>query len=87
MDMSFTFRLHRMARSSTVMFTDLLLACCLADATCAIMNIVATLIFIILIVSRSHAFFLVVAVPSSLHALMVVGVISYFQHSSGIVGC
>ena len=38
-----------------------------------------TLIFIILIVSRLHAFFLVVAVRSSLHALVVDAVISYFR--------
>ena len=31
-----TFRLHRIARSSTAMFVDLLLACHLANATCAI---------------------------------------------------
>ena len=68
-----------MARSSTAMFADLLLACYLANATCAIANVVTTLIFVILIVSRSHAFFLVVAIGSFLHALMVVAVISYFQ--------
>ena len=60
------------------MFVDLLLAC-LANATCAITNIMTTLIFII--VSRSHAFFLVVPVRSSLHVLVVVVVISYFQHA------
>ena len=75
------FQLHRLARSSTVVFVDLLLACYLANATCAIMDVVAALIFIILIVSRSHAFCLVVPVRSSLHALVVVAVISYFQHN------
>ena len=55
---------------------DLLLACSLANATCAI-----TLIFIILIVYPSDAFILVVVVRSSLHVLVVVGVIPYFQHS------
>ena len=40
-----------------------------------------TLIFIILIVSRSHAFFLVVPIRSSLHVLVVVAVISYFQQA------
>ena len=76
------FRLHRMARSSTSVFMDLLLVCYLANTTCAIINIMTALIFIILIVSRSHAFFLVVPVPvhSSRHVL-VVAVISYFQHS------
>ena len=62
------------------MFADLLLACYLANATCAIINIMTTLIFIILIVSRLHAFFLVVAVRSSLHMLVAVAAISYFQH-------
>ena len=61
------FRLCRMARSSTSMFVHLLLACCLANTTCAIANIMTTLIFVILIVSRSHAFFLVVPIRSSLH--------------------
>ena len=59
---------------------DLLLACYLANATCAIINIMTTLIFVILIVSRLHAFFLVAPVRSSLHVLMAVAVISYFQH-------
>ena len=59
------------------MFLDLLLACYLANAACAIMNIMTALIFII--VSRLHAFFLVVPVGSSLHVLVVVAVISYFQ--------
>ena len=67
----------RIARSSTAVFTDLLLACYLANATCAIANIMTTLIFII--VSRLHPFFLVVPVRSSLHVLVVVAVISYFQ--------
>ena len=74
------FRLHRIAPSSTTMFIDLLLVC-LANATCAIINIMTTLIFIILIVSRLHAFFLVVPIRSSLHVLVAVAVISYFQHS------
>ena len=74
------FRLCRTARSASVAVSaDLLLACCLANAACAIMNIVTALIFII--VSRLHAFFLVVPVRSFLHALVVVAVISYFQHS------
>ena len=77
------FRLHRTARSSTSVFVDLLLACYLANTTCAIMNIMATLIFIILIVSRLHAFFVVVPVRSSLHVLVVVAVISYFQQGQG----
>ena len=68
-----------MARSSTAVFMDLLLACYLANTACAITNIMTALIFIILIVSRLHAFFLVVPVRSSLHVLMVVAVISYFQ--------
>ena len=72
------FRLHRTARSSTTMFIDLLLVCYLANATCAIINIMTTLIFII--VSRLHAFFLVVPVRLSLHVLVVVAVIYYFQH-------
>ena len=49
---------------------DLLLACYLANATCAIINIMATLIFVILIISQLHAFFLVVAVRSFLHVLV-----------------
>ena len=79
------FRLHRTARSSTAAFADLLLACYLVNTACAIMNIMTTLIFIILIVSGLHAFFLVVPVPSSLHALMVVAVISYFQQFEDLV--
>ena len=75
------FRLHRIARSFTAMFTDLLLACHLADAACAVMNVVTALIFIILIVSWSHAFFLVVPVGSFLHVLVVFAVISYFQQN------
>ena len=79
------FRLHRMARSSTSVFVDLLLACCLAnDATCAIVTIMTTLIFINLIVSRLHAFCLVVPIRSSLHVLVVVAVISYFQHTPAV---
>ena len=78
------FRLHWTARSSTAMFADLLLACYLANATCAIINIMTTLIFIILIVSRLHAFFLVVAVRSSLHMLVAVAAISYFQHTPAV---
>ena len=76
------FRLHRIARSSTAMFTDLLLVCCLANATCAVTNIVTALIFIILIVSWSHAFFLVVPVRSFLHVLVAVAAISCFRHHS-----
>ena len=75
------FRLHRTARSSTTMFIDLLLVC-LVNTTCAIINIMTTLIFII--VSRLHAFFLVVPIHSSLHLLVVVAVISYFQQGLGI---
>ena len=80
------FRLHWIARSSTNMFIDLLLACYLANATCAVMNIMTTLIFIILIVSPLHAFFVVVPARSSLHVLVVVAVISYFQHG-GLTAC
>ena len=76
------FRLCRIARSSTTVFVDLLLACCLADAACAIMNIMTALIFIILIVSRLHAFSLVVPIRSSLHVLVEVAVISYFQQKA-----
>ena len=67
------------------MFADLLIACYLADAACPVMNVMTALIFIILIVSRLHAFFLVVPVRSSLHALMVVAVISYFQQFEDLV--
>ena len=74
------FRLHRIALSSTTMFIDLLLVCYLANTTCAIINIMTTLIFIILNASRLHAFFLVVPVRSFLHVLVAVAVISYFQH-------
>ena len=74
------FRLHRIARSSTTLFTDLLLVCYLVNTTCAII----TLIFIILIVSRSHALFPVVAVRSFLHALVVVAAIPYFQHTPAV---
>ena len=56
---------------------DLPLAHSLANVVCAIANVVIALIFII--VSRLHAFFLVVPIRSSLHALVVVAVISYFQ--------
>ena len=44
------------------------------------MNIVTALIFII-VVSRPHAFFLVVVVRSSLHVLVAVAVNYYFQHT------
>ena len=54
-----------------------LLACSLANTTCAIINIMTALIFII--VSWLHAFFLVVVVPSSL-MLVVVAVNACFQH-------
>ena len=66
------------------MFMDLLLACYLANATCAIINIMTALIFIILIVSRSHAFFVVVPVRSSLHVLVAVAAILYFQHTPAV---
>ena len=59
------------------MFIDLLLVCYLAHTTCAIINIMTALIFII--VSRLHAFFLVVPVHSSLHVLVAVAVICYFS--------
>ena len=36
------FRVHRIARSSTAMFVDLLLVCYLANTTCAIINIMTT---------------------------------------------
>ena len=39
------FRLHRMAQSA--MSADLLLACSLANAACAVANVMATLIFVI----------------------------------------
>ena len=71
------FRLHRIARSTAFTASiDLLLACSLANATCAIMNIMTTLIFII--ISWLHAFSLVVVVRSFLHVLMVVAVNYYF---------
>ena len=70
------FRLYRIARSSTILLLNLLLVY-LVNTTCAIINIMANLIFTI--VSRLHAFFLVVPIRSSLHALVVVAVISYFQ--------
>ena len=71
--------------SSTSVFADLPLACYLANTTFTITNIMTTLIFIILIVSGSHAFFVVVPVHSSLHVLVVVAVISYFQHHDGVM--
>ena len=72
------FQLHRTAPSAVfTMSADLLPACSLANATCAIANIMTALIFII--VSRLHAFFLVVAVLSFLHALVAVVVIPHFQ--------
>ena len=76
------FWLHRTARSSTAMFIDLLLACYLANAACAIINVMTALIFII--VSRPHAFFLVVPVRSFLHALVAVAAILYFQHTPAV---
>ena len=79
------FRLHQIARSSTAMFADLLLACHLANAACAIANVMTALIFIILIVSWLHAFFLVIPIRSSLHVLVVVAAISHFQQSKGTV--
>ena len=63
---------------AAIVSMDLLLVCYLANATCAIINIMTTLIFII--VSRLHAFFLVVVVRSFLHTLMVVAENYYFQH-------
>ena len=78
------FWLHRIARSSTAVFADLLLVCSLADATCAVANVMTALIFIILIVSQLHAFFLVVPVRSSLHALVAVAIISCFQHTGHV---
>ena len=78
------FQLCRITRSSTTMFVDLLLACYLANTTCAIINAMTALIFIILIVSRLHAFFLVAPVRSSLHVLLAVVAISYFQHTPAV---
>ena len=77
------FQLCRTARSSTTVFMDLLLVWYLAITTCAIINIMTTLFFVILIVSRLHAFFVVVPVRSSLHVIVVVAVISYFQQLVG----
>ena len=48
------------------------------------MNIMTTLISIILIVSRSHAFFLVDPVRSCLHVLVAVAAFSYFQHTPAV---
>ena len=77
------FRLHRIARSASVTAsTDLLLACYLANATCAIANIMTALIFII--VSRPHARFPVVVAHSSLHMLVAVAANSYFQHTPAV---
>ena len=77
------FRLHQIARSAAFAASiDLLLACSLANAVCAIMNIVTALIFII--VSRLHAFFLVVAVHSFLHVLMAVVANCHFQHTPAV---
>ena len=74
------FWLHWLAPSSTAVLADLPLVCYLANANCAVVNIVTAPFFVILIVSRSHAFSLVVPICSSLHALVVVAVVSYFQH-------
>ena len=72
------FRLHRIAQPTVfAMSVDLLLACSLANATCTIINIMTTPIFII--VSWSHAFFLVVAVRSFLCALVAVAANCCFQ--------
>ena len=65
------------------MSADHLLACSLANAACAIMNVMTTLIFII--VSRLHAFSLLVVVFSFLHALMVLAVNCYFSNSDNHV--
>ena len=62
---------------------DLLLACTLANAACAVANIVTVLIFIIVSPS-SHAFFLVVVVCSSLHVLVVVAANCCFQHTPAV---
>ena len=51
-------QLHRSAERRMSASADLLLACSLANTTCATINIMTTLIFII--VSLLHAFFLVV---------------------------
>ena len=68
-----TFWLHQMARSAAILMSmDLLLACYLANATCAIMNVMHTPIFII--VSQSHAFFPVCVVRSPPHVFVAVAV-------------
>ena len=65
------FRLHRTARSAAFTVSmDLLIVCYLANAACAIINIMTAPIFII--VSRLHALFLVVPDRSFLHVLVAV---------------
>ena len=58
-----SFQLCQIAQSA--MSLDLLLACTLANTTCAIINIMTTLILSFLIVSWSYGFFLVVVVHHS----------------------
>ena len=77
------FRLHRIARSAPfAVSADLLLACHLANAACAVANIMTALVFII--VSRLHAFFPVVVVRSSLHMLVAVAANPHFQHTPAV---
>ena len=75
------FRLCRTARSAVfAVSADLLLACSLANTACAIMNVMTTLIFII-IVSRSHAFFVVVVGQTTCLYVPVVSDSSIFCYS------
>ena len=68
-------KMHSFASS-----TDLLLACSLANAACAIANIVTAPIFII--VSWLHAFFLVVVVVHSFLHILVVVVVNYYSQQT-----
>ena len=73
------FRSHRIARSSTTMFLDLLLAC-LVNTTCAIINIMANLIFTIVSLSVTCILSCCSCPLISLHALVGIAVILLFQH-------
>ena len=74
------FRLYRIAQSSTTMFTDLLLVY-LVNTTCAIMNIMANLIFTIVSLSGACILSCCSCRLTSLHVLAEIAVILLFQHT------
>ena len=73
------FRLYRIARSSTILFLNLLLVC-LVNTTCAITNIMANLIFTIVSLSVACILSCCSCRLTSLHVLVETAVILLFQH-------